>query len=144
MRAAFAHDAVLVMEPGVDLRAPGGAVTLELCGSFAHPPLPQSPGTPPSSPPGGSAGGPRPTTASCPMAPHHTRADRDGDAVAVRVLFAVEPAGEEAVRARIDRALASGYCDGPDGVRTRWTVRSSAAGVVSAAEHEHAARLAAG
>jgi hypothetical protein len=144
MRAAFAHDAVVVVEPGGDPAALGGAVTLELCGSFAHPPLPRSPGTSTSSRPGGSAEEPRPTTASCPVAPHHTRADRDGGAVTVRVLFAVEPADEEAVRARIDRALASGYCDGPDGVRTRWTVRSSAAGVVSAAEREHAARLVAG
>lgn len=119
MRAAFAHDAVVVVEPGGDPAALGGAVTLELCGSFAHPP-------------------------PCPVAKHHTRADPEGDAVRIRVLFAVEPADEEAVRSRIDRALASGYCDGPDGVRTRWTVRSSAAGVVSAAEREHAARLVAG
>jgi hypothetical protein len=117
-RAAFAHDAVVVVEPGADLAALGGAVTLALCGAVAHPP-------------------------PCPVAPHHTRADRDGGTVTVRVLFAVEPADEEAVRSRIDRALASGYCDGPGGVRTRWTVLSSAAGVVSPAEHAHAARLAA-
>lgn len=117
MRAAFVHDAVLDLEPDGDLAAPGGAVTLALCGSFTHLP-------------------------PCPVAPHHTRADRQGDAVAVRVLFAVEPPQEPSVRARIDAALASGVCDGPDGVRTRWSVRSSAPGVVAEAERDHAGRLA--
>jgi hypothetical protein len=119
VRAAFAHDAVLLMDAAADLAAPGGAVTLELCGSFAHPP-------------------------PCPVAPHHTRAERRGDGVAVRVLFAAEPAAEDAVRARIDAALAAGFCDGPDGTRTRWTLRRSGAGVVTEAERAHAARLAAG
>ena len=71
-RVTFAHEAVLAMAPGADLAAPGGAVTLALCGAFAHPP-------------------------PCPVAPHHTRADRIGDDVLVRVLFAVEPAAEAAV-----------------------------------------------
>ena len=119
MRAAFAHDAVLDMERDADLAAPGGAVTLALCGSFAHPP-------------------------PCPVAPHHTRSDRRGDGVAVRVLFAVAPAGEADARARIDRALAAGFCDGPDGTRTRWTVLSSAPGTVTEAERAHASRLVSG
>ena len=118
MRAAFAHDAVLDMERDADLAAPGGAVTLALCGAFAHPP-------------------------PCPVAPHLTQADRGADGVAVRVLFAAEPAGEDAVRARIEAALAGGFCDGPDGTRTRWTVRTSAPGVVTESERAHAARWAA-
>jgi hypothetical protein len=118
VRAAFALDAVLDMDPDADLAAPGGAVTLALCGAFAHPP-------------------------PCPVAPHHTRAERRGDGVAVRVLFAVEPAAEVAVRARIDGALAGGVCDGPDGTRSRWTLRTSAPGVVTEQEGPHAARLAA-
>jgi hypothetical protein len=118
VRAAYAHDAVLDMERDADLAAPGGAVTLALCGTFAHPP-------------------------PCPVAPHHTRADRRADGVALRVLFAAEPASEAAVRAGIDAALAAGFCDGPDGTRTRWTLRTSAPGTVAETERAHAARLAA-
>jgi len=118
VRVAFAHDAVLDMEHDADLAAPGGAVTLALCGSFAHPP-------------------------PCPVAPHHTSSDRRADGVAVRVLFAVAPAGEADVRARIEGALATGSCVGPDGTRTSWTLRSSAPGTVTSAERGHAARLAA-
>jgi hypothetical protein len=119
MRVAFVHDAVLDMTGDADLAAPGGAVTAELCGAFAHPP-------------------------PCPLAPHHTRATPHGNGVAVRVLFAVEPAGEAEVRARIDRALVAGFCDGPDGVRSRWTLRSSTPGVIAADEREHAERLVSG
>jgi hypothetical protein len=118
VRAAFAHDAVLDMERDADLAAPGGAVTIALCGAFAHPP-------------------------PCPVAPHHTRADRRADGVAVRVLFAAEPAAEVTVRDRIAAALAAGFCDGPDGTRTRWTVCTSAPGVVTESERAHAERLAA-
>jgi hypothetical protein len=116
VRTAFAHDAVLDMDDDADLAAPGGAITTALCGAFTHPP-------------------------PCPLAPHHTRAARQGDRVAVRVLFAAEPAREEEVRDRIDRALAAGFCDGPEGVRARWVLRDSAAGTVAEAEREHAGRL---
>jgi hypothetical protein len=61
----------------------------------------------------------------------------------VRVVFAAEPEAEPDVRTRIEAALAAGFCDGPDGTRTRWTVRTSAAGVVTPAEQERGARLAA-
>jgi hypothetical protein len=119
VRAAFAHDAVLDMELGGDLAAPGGAVTLALCGAFAHPP-------------------------PCPLAPHHTRSDRCGEDVAVRVLFVAEPAVAAAVRGRIDEALAGGICTAPDGARTRWTLRSSGPGIVTAEEGAHAGRLLSG
>jgi hypothetical protein len=116
VRTAFAHDAVLDMEPDADLTGPGGAVTLALCGAFDHAP-------------------------PCPVAPHHTRADRCADGVAVRVLFATDAARETEVRARIDRALVAGSSDGPDGTCTRWTFRSSAPGTVTESERAHAARL---
>ena len=116
MRTAFAHDAVLDMEPDADLTGPGGSVTLALCGAFDHPP-------------------------PCPFAPHHTRAERRTDGVAVRVLFATDAAREAEVRAKIDQALAAGSCDGPDGTRTLWTFRSSAPGTVTEPERAHAARL---
>jgi hypothetical protein len=120
VRTAFAHDAVVDMADDMtseaDLSGPGGAVTLALCGSFAHPP-------------------------PCPLAPHHTRAERVGDGVAVRVLFATEPSAEADVRERIAAALAAGFCDGPDGVRRHWTLRNSAPAAVTDAERAHAARL---
>jgi len=116
VRTAFAHDAVVDMEHDADLAGPGGSVTLELCGAFDHAP-------------------------PCPVAPHHTRADRRSDGVAVRVLFATEAAREAEVRARIDGALAVGSCAAPDGSRTHWTLRSSAPGTVTEQERAHAARL---
>jgi hypothetical protein len=118
VRALYAHDAVLAMAPDADLAAPGGAVTLALCGAFEHPP-------------------------PCPVAPHNTQAHRRGDDVVVRVVFAAEPAVEAEVRARIEAALAGGFCHGPDGTRTRWTVLTNAAGVVTPAERARGARLAA-
>jgi hypothetical protein len=116
VRVAFVHDAVVRMADDADLSGPGGAVTLALCGSFDHPP-------------------------PCPLAPHATRSDRHGDAVAVRVLFAAEPVDEALVRQRIDAALAAGSCDGPDGTRTSWTFVGSTPGAVSEDERAHAARL---
>jgi hypothetical protein len=116
VRSAFAHDAVIDMDDDADLTGPGGAVTLALCGSFDHAP-------------------------PCPIAPHHTRAERRDDGVAVRVLFAVEAPREAEVRARIDEALATGSCTGPDGIRTRWTFRGSAPSAVTESERDHAGRL---
>lgn len=66
MRQAFAHDAVLSMERDADIRAPGGAITVALCGHWDH-------------------------EAPCPLSPHHTSAIRDGSHVVLRTLFAVEP-----------------------------------------------------
>jgi hypothetical protein len=117
VRAVYAHDALLDMSPEGDLAAPGGAITAALCGSWDHPP-------------------------PCPLAPHHTRALPQADGVGLRVLFAVEPGGEAEVRDRIDRALAAGFCDGPDGGRTSWVLRWSGAGAVAVHERAHAERLA--
>jgi hypothetical protein len=98
MRETFAHEAVLVMDPDGDLRAPGGAVTLELCGAFEHEP-------------------------PCPVAEHHTEAERVGGEVLVRTVFAATPEDEGAIRSRIATALAGGRLVGPDGRETRWEVR---------------------
>lgn len=83
MRRGFAHDAIVTMDATGDLRAPGAAITVALCGHLEHEP-------------------------PCPLAPHHTAATREGDDVRLRVLFAADPADEDEVRARIAEALASG------------------------------------
>jgi hypothetical protein len=118
MRQAFAHDAVITLEPDGDVRAPGAAVTAALCGHWEHEP-------------------------PCPLAPHHTAAERVGDDVRLRVLFAADPADEPEVRRRIRLALSGSSLDGPDGAITRWRLRTDDAGSVRADEAEHAARLAA-
>lgn len=116
MLHAYAHEACLIMDLGEDLGAPGAAITVALCGHWDHEP-------------------------PCPLAPHHTRADRVGDEVRVRTLFVAEPEVEETVRTRIEGALARGELSGPGGGQTRWTVRSSHRAEVAAGETEHAARL---
>lgn len=109
MRESFAHDAVLAMHPDGDIGAPGAAITTALCGHWEHEP-------------------------PCPLAPHHTRADRDDAQVRLHVLFATAPEQEHEVRHRIEAAL-----DDP-----RWQLVSTGPGVVAAEEAEHAARLANG
>ncbi|MGY1592352.1 hypothetical protein ACI79D_10285 [Geodermatophilus sp. SYSU D00708] len=116
-RRAYAHDAVLAIPAGGDDRAPGGAVTLALCGSWSHEP-------------------------PCPLAPHHTATVREGEQLRVRVLFASDPADEAQVRALVEEALARGECVGPDGVRTQWRLAGSSASDVRPGEAEHAGRLA--
>jgi len=116
VRLTFAHQAELVMDSDGDLRAPGGAITVALCGHWDHQP-------------------------PCPLAPHHTSADRVGDVVRIRVLFATEAESAQEVRRRIDEALLDGSLRGPDGVVTRWTLVRSAAAEVSSDEHDHAERL---
>lgn len=116
MRHAFAHDAVLAMQPDADLRAPGAAITAALCGHWDHEP-------------------------PCPLAAHHTRAERVGDQVHLRTLFATEPDAEHIVRQRIDHALSGGQLQGPDAVITRWQLRTSRRSEVTAEEASHAQRL---
>jgi len=116
MRTAFAHDALLDPDPALDHRAPGGAVTIALCGSLDHEP-------------------------PCPRAPHHTTVDVEDGLLRVRVLFAVDPGEEAGVRALVDGALTSGEWTYPDGVVSRWTVVSSGADEVRLDERDHADRL---
>ncbi len=115
VRAAFAHDAVLTLEDG-DERAPGGAITVALCGSWSHEP-------------------------PCPLAPHHTGVDRTGDQLTLRLLFAAEPDDEGRVRELVDETLARGEGDTPDGGRTTWRLVRSGSSPVRPDEHEHAGRL---
>jgi hypothetical protein len=102
---AFVHDAVVAMEAGGDLRAPGAAITVALCGHWEH-------------------------EAPCPLAPHRTDAQRSGDQVRLRVLFAAEPTAEAEVRRRIEAALSQASLTGPDGVTTRWQLRSEQPGLL--------------
>lgn len=116
MREAFSHEAVLSMAPGADERAPGAAVTVELCGHWEHEP-------------------------PCPVASHHSRTERVGRDVQVRILFATEPERETEVRRRIDMALSVGQLRGPDGLTTSWTLCSSRRSDVFPDETDHAQRL---
>jgi hypothetical protein len=116
MRQAFAHDADLVMVPDGDTGAPGAAITVALCGHWEHQP-------------------------PCPLAPHHSRADREGDTVHVRTLFVTEPEQADGVHRLIDEALRGGELCGPDGVTTRWELRTTEAADVAQHELNHARRL---
>jgi hypothetical protein len=119
-RATYAHDAVVMLDSGGDTAAPGGAITVALCGHWDHEP-------------------------PCLLAPHHTDAmPADDGTVRLRVLFAADPEGEARVRELIGKALSSGRMTGPDGRVTTWTVRSSSAGSIRPDEADYAARLAAG
>lgn len=115
-REAYAHDAVVTVEPGADSRAVGGAITVALCGYWDHQP-------------------------PCPLAPHHTTATPVGERLEVRVLFATEPANEHRVRTLISGALAGGRLAGPDGRITTWQLHSDAHGNIRPDEQEHARRL---
>jgi hypothetical protein len=99
MRQAFVQEAVLLMEPYADVRAPGAAVTVALCGHWDHEP-------------------------PCPLAPHHVSANEDNGELRVRILFAAEPDREGEVRHLIEKAL-SGQLKFPDGFTTPWQLRSS-------------------
>jgi hypothetical protein len=116
MRHAFVHDAVVTMGADGDVRAPGAAITVALCGHWDHEP-------------------------PCPLAPHHTDAQRTGDQVRLRVLFAAEPAAEAEVRSRIDAALSGSSLTGPDGVTTHWQLRSAQPGRLRDDEAQHAGQL---
>ena len=118
VREVFAHDVVVTMEADQDAAAPGGAITVALCGHWEHEP-------------------------PCPLAPHHTAAERDGATVRLRVLFAAEPGDEAEVRRRIDDALARSELETPSGTIARWQLISTTRGTVRRDETEHGRRLAA-
>lgn len=116
VRHAYAHDAVVVMDPGGSPNAPGGAITKALCGSWDH----QTP---------------------CPLAPHHVANHLDGEELVLRVLFATGAADEPRVRLLIGEALAAGELTGPDGLVTTWRLKSSDASDIRPSEKSHAADL---
>jgi hypothetical protein len=97
--SGFAHvaSARLELGDGADRRAPGGAVTRALCGSWDH-------------------------DGACRW-PHRTEVDDAGGGIlAVTVRF--DAADEEIapVRALIEQAFAAGELDGPDGRTSRWRI----------------------
>jgi hypothetical protein len=114
-RRAFVHDAVVAVQTGSSPNAPGGAITLALCGSWDHPP-------------------------PCALAPHFVTNTSAGETLTLRVLFATEPVNEKRVRSLIGEALAAGRLQGPDGV-AHWQLRSESAGEIRADEKDHAADL---
>jgi hypothetical protein len=116
MRRAFAHDVVVAMADDGDIRAPGAAITVALCGHWEHRP-------------------------PCPLAPHRTDAERSGGDVRLRVLFASEPAAETEVRDRIERALREAALTLPDGATARWRLLTAEPGAVRADETETAESL---
>jgi hypothetical protein len=116
MRSVYAHEARVRMDADGDPHAIGAAVTVALCGHWEHDP-------------------------PCPLAPHHTQTERDGDEVAVRTLFAAEPSVEDDVRRLIDTALASGHLEPSPAAATNWQLLSSSAAAVRDDERDHGERL---
>ena len=115
-RKPFVHDAVVAMQSGGSPNAPGGAITLALCGGWDHPP-------------------------PCSLAPHYVTNTPTGQSLTLRVLFATEPVNEQRVRALIGEALVTGRLQGPDGGVAIWQLRSESAGEIRADEEDHAAHL---
>ena len=116
-RSTFAHDALVEIEETGDQRAPGGAITVALCGSVDHAP-------------------------PCPVAPHATTAEREGHHVRLRVLFAAEPDDERWVRRVIEDVLDRGWGVDPEGARTTWRLISVEPSEVRPDERERAGRIA--
>jgi hypothetical protein len=108
MKRFFVQCADVVLEAGADPAAPGGAVTVALCGSWDH-------------------------AGACRW-PHQTSAVWDDRRGQVRVVFVAEEEEESRVRALIDEALAGGECVGPDGKLSRWEATGHGAGVLSESE----------
>ncbi len=106
------------MGADADVSAPGAAITVALCGHWHHDP-------------------------PCPLAPHHTAAERLEEHVHLRTLFAVEPAREAEVRAKITAALGAGRLVDRQGREWRWTLGASGPAEIRADEAHHARRLAA-
>jgi hypothetical protein len=75
----FVHEAELRLDPGADERAPGGAVTVALCGDWDH-------------------------EGACRW-PHNSAIVADGDRWRLRTVFLAPLAEEGEVRHRIDRGL---------------------------------------
>ena len=116
MRLAYAHEAVLMMAAGSDDRAPGGAITVALCGALDHDP-------------------------PCPLAAHHTAAQRYGDELHLRILFAAPPDRCGEIRSKIDAALRAGGFAGPDGHASAWQTLRTGCATVAPEERPHARRL---
>jgi hypothetical protein len=117
MPQPFVHCAELKLAAGADAAAPGGAVTIALCGSWDH------------------EGGCR--------WPHQTAAELRDGRTSTRVVFVADREQEENVRSLIREALANGRCTGPDGLVSEWTLLTDHAGTLTAEEAELAERISA-
>jgi hypothetical protein len=116
MRSGFVHEATLELAPGADERAPGAAVTVELCGHWEH-------------------------KGACRW-PHRTVVDgRSGQVVHIRTVFAADPGDEQAVRRGISQALRAGRLEA-DSDASRWTVVSDGDGDLRPGEAALAGRWA--
>jgi hypothetical protein len=104
------------MEPGGDVRAPEAAITVVLRGRWEHEP-------------------------PCPLAPRSTDMRRSGGQIRLREVFVAEPTAEADVRRRIEAALSQGGLTGPDGVTTRWHLRSAQPGLLRDDEAQHVEQL---
>jgi len=114
MRSTYVQVAVVDIAQGGDHEAPGGRVTVELCGHWEH-------------------------DGACRW-PHHTAVEvLAPDQFAVRTVFAATAEDEPSVRAQIVAALMAGRGDGPSG-ETRWVVVSESRGEPTVVEHDFAAR----
>jgi hypothetical protein len=116
MKRTFVQCADVLLEEGADPAAPGGAVTLELCGSWDH-------------------------SGPCRW-PHETSADWEGRRGRVRVVFLAADEDERQVRALITRALANGTCVGPDGKLSQWESSDQHAEVPAELDQAWGARMA--
>jgi hypothetical protein len=115
MLQAYVHAARVQLAPESDEAAPGGAVTVALCGHWQH-------------------DGP------CRW-PHHTAVERVEGALEVRTVVVSDAADEPGVRERIDDALESGEQDGPDGRTSTWILLTSGPDDLRPHEEELAHRL---
>jgi hypothetical protein len=117
MRQAFVHEAELELGSDADDRAPGGAVTMMLCGHWEH-------------------------EGACNW-PHHTSIQHKSPSrVIVRTVFASASDEELFVRDRIAAALNTGHLDAPSGPTT-WTLVRDRPAALLAEEQLLAATLAA-
>ena len=98
---AFRHILALdlVLDEGADERAPGGAVTMGLCGHWEH-------------------------TGPCRW-PHHTSIEAAEQGHRVSVTFECTDRERAEVETRIRAALAEGGLTGPDGKRSSWKISDS-------------------
>ena len=113
---AFAHAAELDLAADADPRAPGGAITVALCGGVDHAP-------------------------PCPLAAHYTGVEQDGPRVQLRILFASAARDEAHVRDLIETALRAGEFVGPDDETSRWRLVAHGPSDLHPAEYDHAQRL---
>lgn len=116
MRPTFVQCADVLLEPDGSAAAPGGAVTLALCGSWDH-------------------------AGACRW-PHKTSVVWDGCQGRVRVVFVAGEEDEKHVRVLINQALVGGECVGPDGMLNRWVASSLGTGELGESDAALGARTA--